>query len=179
MYKDKDGASATADFEVLNKYGDYTVEWTVTVTEGDQNGVKIVESDKENYVKIQVDTKAAADIKFVLKATVKDNQGHSLAVGDGYNMTVPKYQAGSYEAIKKACDDGDKTTAYTFEGYIIGVNASIGSGYASSSLGSMWVMDDQGHGLYVYNAYKKTQISFRAISRQERLSMSIILLVHK
>lgn len=155
MYKDKDGASATADFEVLNKYGDYTVEWTVTVTEGDQNGVKIVESDKENYVKIQVDTKAAADIKFVLKATVKDNQGHSLAVGDGYNMTVPKYQAGSYEAIKKACDDGDKTTAYTFEGYIIGVNASIGSGYASSSLGSMWVMDDQGHGLYVYNAYKK------------------------
>ena len=155
MYKDKDGATATADFEVLNKYGDYTVEWTVTVTEGDQNGVKIVEGSKENYVKVQVDTKAAADIKFVLKATVKDNQGHSLAVGDGYNMTVPKYQAGSYEAIKKACDDGDKKTAYTFEGYIIGVNASIGSGYASGSLGSMWVMDDQGHGLYVYNAYKK------------------------
>lgn len=90
MYKDKDGATATADFEVLNKYGDYTVEWTVTVTEGDQNGVKIVEGSKENYVKVQVDTKAAADIKFVLKATVKDNQGHSLAVGDGYNMTVPK-----------------------------------------------------------------------------------------
>lgn len=50
----------------------YDVEWTVEVTEGDKEAVKISESDTENCVKIDIPDLTETDILFTAKATVKD-----------------------------------------------------------------------------------------------------------
>ncbi len=55
----------------------YTVEWAVTVTEGASDAVKIVESDTENCVKIDIPDMPEADILFTATATVKDKKDNS------------------------------------------------------------------------------------------------------
>ena len=55
----------------------YTVEWAITVTEGESDAVKISESDTENCVKIDIPDMPEEDILFTATATVKDEKDNS------------------------------------------------------------------------------------------------------
>lgn len=154
MYKKLDGSTQTSDFYLVNAIvqGEtrYTVEWTYNVTAGPENSVSIVESDKEGNVKFSINVYATEDTTFVVRGIIRDDAGHQLTIAEnGFTITIPKYQVADYATIKQACDDNSKDT-YTFIGYIVGVNAAPKSG----TVGSLWIMDDQGHGLYVYNNAK-------------------------
>ena len=55
----------------------YQVEWTVTVTAGPADSVKIVESDKANHVKVDIMDQPEEELHFTLTATVKDEAGNT------------------------------------------------------------------------------------------------------
>lgn len=135
-----------ADYSVVSTSMDttgksYAVEWSVVVTEGDQNGVKLVAG--ENVVTVDVDEYASNDIKYTLTATIKDGD-HSLTIE--YNRTVPKFVVNTWEEYKAGCEEGDANKSYTIKGYVVGVNATP----LSSSVGSLWIVDETGHGYYAY-----------------------------
>ena len=57
----------------------YNVEWSIEVTEGDKDAVKIVESDTKNCVKIEIPYDNTADILFTAIATIKDGEETATA----------------------------------------------------------------------------------------------------
>ena len=65
----------------------YEVEWTVTVTEGASDAVKISESEEENHVLIDVPDVPENDILFTATATVKDEKGNAESVNFSYKVT--------------------------------------------------------------------------------------------
>lgn len=136
----------SADYSVVSVSLDttgnsYDVEWSVVVTEGDPNGVKIVVGD--NSVTVDVDEYASSEIKYTLTATIKDGD-HSLTID--YNRTVPQFVVNTWEEYKAGCEAGDADRSYTIKGYVVGVNATP----LSSSVGSLWIVDETGHGYYAY-----------------------------
>jgi len=52
----------------------YEVEWSVKVKEGDKDSVKISESEKDNYVIIDIPDLPEEDILFTAIATVKEKK---------------------------------------------------------------------------------------------------------
>lgn len=71
----------TTDKDVLAKViidgVSYDVEWTVNVTAGSADDIKVGESAKGNHVKLDINEKPAEDLKFTATATVKDADGNS------------------------------------------------------------------------------------------------------
>ena len=57
-----------------------SVEWTVEITSGPADSVKITESSTANSVKIDVPDQPEEDIFYTLTATVKDDKGNSESV---------------------------------------------------------------------------------------------------
>ena len=55
----------------------YPVTWTVEITAGPADGVKIVESDKANHVKVDIMDQPEEELHYTLTATVKDEAGNS------------------------------------------------------------------------------------------------------
>lgn len=64
----------------------YNVEWTVEVTEGDKDAVKIAESETENCVKIDIPDLPEADILFTANATVKDEEDNTATASFKYKV---------------------------------------------------------------------------------------------
>lgn len=64
----------------------YEVAWTVTVTKGASDSVKIAESDKANHVKIDIPDLPEEDILFTATATVKDAEGNTEAINFSYSI---------------------------------------------------------------------------------------------
>lgn len=65
----------------------YDVEWSVEVTEGDKDSVKISESEKENHVLIDVPDVPETDVLFTATATIKDKKGNTESVSFNYKVT--------------------------------------------------------------------------------------------
>lgn len=55
----------------------YPVTWTVEITSGPADGVKIVESDTPNHVKVDIMDQPEEELHYILTATVKDEAGNS------------------------------------------------------------------------------------------------------
>ncbi len=64
----------------------YDVEWSITVTEGASDAVKISESEEENHVLIDVPDVPEEDILFTATATIKDEDGNSVAANFEYKV---------------------------------------------------------------------------------------------
>ena len=152
------------------KIGDitYPIKWTVTITTEGAPADSVTLKEGDGKVTVDVNEQSTMDVAYTLTATVSDANGNSESVS--FNRKVPKLQYADYATIKKACDESDKTTVYSFEGYIVGVNAAITSSYKSSSLGSMWVMDAQGHGLYVWNKYASNSTIDSTLTTREAIN---------
>ncbi len=158
-YKKLDNTTQASDFYLFKTIvvGEktYNIDWSYKVLEGPEENVSLVlDSDKANFVKFAINGQASAETKFVINGYVKDEKGNKLVIAEnGFTIKVPTFQTADYATIKKACDENSKDT-FAFLGYIVGINAAIEKTYKSGTLGSMWVMDAQGHGLYVYNNAK-------------------------
>ena len=66
----------------------YNVEWSVSITEGASDAVKVGESDKENHVVLDIPEKPETDILFTATATVKDSEGNTEAATFSYKVNA-------------------------------------------------------------------------------------------
>ncbi len=138
MYKDKNTITPV-DYErvgvVIVEGVTYTVTWTVNVTEG----IVITKSEDGKTVTIDVDEKAAADIPYVLTATIADAEGNTVTLE--FNYTVPKFAELSFDAYVEAAA-GDPVIT---KGVITALIAkSKGASY------NCIYMNDANGGYYIY-----------------------------
>ena len=85
----------------------YVVEWSINITEGAADSVKISESSTENCVMIDLPEVAETDILFSAIATVKDEKGNSESATFSYKMACT---LGDLDILDKAyaLADGEK-----------------------------------------------------------------------
>ena len=142
MYKDS--AEVTpADYTVVNVVligeTEFTVEWTVNVTSGSADDVKLVVDEENKQTKVQVNADAAEDAVYELKATIKDAAGNTEELT--FNHKVPKFKELSWaEYIAKAADE-----AVTVRGVITGIVAKS----KGASNNCIYFQDSDG-GYYAY-----------------------------
>lgn len=134
---------STADFYVTKSTpvkGIYAfpTSWAV-----DNDKIKLV--DAGTKIKVDVPERYTGEaFEYTLTATLTADDGTTATVE--FKCTVPHFEVVSFEDYKKACEAKDKEKTYNVVGYVVGVNADSDS----SSVGSMWVMDKDGHGYYAY-----------------------------
>ena len=97
MYKD-DNASTPDDYELIyqvlvNGTNVYKVDWTVEVTEGNAEDVKVVAEDGKKTV-IDVNKYAEAEVKYTLKATISDSKGNTVSLS--YERILPAFKTTSW-----------------------------------------------------------------------------------
>lgn len=85
----------------------YPVEWSIEITSGAADSVKIGTSDKENHVLIDLPDVAETDILFNAVATVKDEEGNTESTKFSYKMLCT---LGDLEILANAyaLEDGQK-----------------------------------------------------------------------
>ncbi len=118
----------------------YTVEWTANITSGPADGVKITVSEDGSTVTVDVDEKAAADIVYTLKATVKDAEGKTSDVF--FNHKVPAFKEFSWAEFVAAAKDDTVI--------VKGVVTAIMAKSKGNSSNCLYLQDNDG-GYYVYN----------------------------
>lgn len=107
----------------------YDVEWTITMTDGAADAVKVSESDKENHVKLDLPDVAETDLLFTATATVKNDKGETAAAEFKYKMTCT---LGDLELVDKAYALADgKTLGGTVS--LTGVIAAITTPYDAAT----------------------------------------------
>lgn len=111
---------------------DYSIVWTVNVTEG----VTVTTNEDGDYV-IDVNENTETAIPYVLTATISDAKGNKETLT--YNYTVPKFTELTWQQFTAAEDD----TAVVIKGVIGGI-------VNTSSKHELYLQDDDG-GYYVYN----------------------------
>lgn len=140
----KDGVTAkAAAFEVMDAVtvaGEkYPVEWTVEVTAGDKDSIKIV-AGSAGYVKVEVPDKPAEAVEFTLTANLKDDNGNTESVS--FQYIVPKFKVNTF-AEYVAAVGGDNVVT---EGVVAGlISKSLGASY-----NCIYFQDADG-GYYAYN----------------------------
>lgn len=81
LYKEKN-VEVSADYSVLNAVPvsgvTYTITWSVTLPEGVESGVTVEAGETETV--INVDEMLAADLEYVLTATIADPDGNTISV---------------------------------------------------------------------------------------------------
>ncbi len=65
----------------------YNVEWTVSITEGSSDSVKVGESSKENHVLLDINETPETDVLFTATATIRSGS-ESLAVSFNYKVAA-------------------------------------------------------------------------------------------
>ena len=121
----------------------FDVEWSIEIKSG-PNEISVSEA-KDGIVTINLDEFSSSEIVYVLKATIKDSKGNTETIT--WNHKVPKFVVNTWEEYLAA---GDADSAATIKGYVVGVNADIEESRSSSSAGSLWIVDEEGHGYYAY-----------------------------
>ena len=143
----KDGVTTkAAAFEVINTVlvagENYPVEWTVEVTVGAQDAIKLVPGS-DGHTKVEVPEKPAEAVEFTLTATIKDTKGNSESVS--FKYIVPEFRVNTF-AEYVAAVGGDNVVA---EGVISGIIAkSLGA-----SNNCIYFQDADG-GYYAYGMEK-------------------------
>ena len=118
----------------------YTVEWTANITSGPADGVKVTVSEDGGTVTVDVDEKAAADIVYTLKATVKDAEGKTSEIS--FNHKVPAFKELTWAEYVAAAKDDTVI--------VKGVITAIMAKSKGNSSNCLYLQDNDG-GYYVYN----------------------------
>ncbi len=139
----KDAAELTAsDFTRLGMVKiegvSYTVEWTVSVTSGSADDVK-VEAGQNGMVTINVNEKAAADVAYTLTATIKNAEGKTETLT--YNHKVPAFKEMTFEQYVAA----EKDAPVVVKGVVTGI-ISKKNGASNNCL----YLSDKDGGYYIY-----------------------------
>ena len=125
-------ADFTRPAALRNEHGTYTVAWTVNVTSGPANGVKVGEA-VNGIVTIDIDSFTTEDIVYTLTATITDAAGNTETLT--FNHKVDKFNAITVAEFL-AKEEGD--TIYAIIGYV------MASGADEGSTGSFIVGDETG-----------------------------------
>ncbi len=107
MYKGSAGKDEdikyTTDKEVISVVVidgvSYNVDWSVSITSGDQNAVAITDGSAANMKKIDLADVRESETKFTLTAEVKDANGNSKTVT--FNCVTPEAKKAEVETDKK------------------------------------------------------------------------------
>lgn len=150
MYKDSNPATTYTVVGLVASNGQKAnIKWDVNVTEGSANDVKVGEiADGEQT--IEVNPYPTTDVKYTLTATITNEKGKAYQV-DGapvsisFERSLAKFVVNTYDEYLAACKANDGTTTIRIKAYIIGV-----VNYESSSKGSLYLQDADGHGYYAY-----------------------------
>ncbi len=143
----------------------FNVTWTLTSEVEGQTAAVLGAVDAET--KLQPVTvvynmdDSIADVPYTLTGTIADATGHSVVVV--YERQVPKFKTATWEEYVAACAANDAEAVINVRGYITAVNADKNS----SSKGSIWFRDAEGHGYY---AYKPSLDSSITASRESILA---------
>jgi len=108
----------SADFEVVTSVlvdgVSYPVEWTVAVTAGAADAVKIVDGSSAAFKKIDLTEKPESEIQFTLTAVIKDAQGNSETLE--FKFKVPAFQAPTADKVViKIVADNKYATGIEYE----------------------------------------------------------------
>ena len=141
------------DFDVIGKATvqgqTYDLEWAVAVEEGgNAEDVKVTKSEDGTKWVIDVNEDALVDTNYTLTCTVK---GTDKTVS--FRFMVPKFKLATYAEWLKGCKDGD--TPLAVKGYVVAVVAK-----GSSSGGSIYLQDADGHGYYAYSPTTDLEFEF-------------------
>lgn len=160
-----------ADKKVFAKYQGLTVEWTITVSEGAADSVKVEAIEgNEIEVNIVIPQSPAEVIVFTAKATIKDDKGNSAVAEFLYTVpAAPKTpDADSTLTIDQAIELGASKAHNTYtEGkyYVIGTITEI----SSTQYGNMKIKDDKGTTLTIYGSFGPDgNIKFSELSPQPK-----------
>lgn len=142
--KDSIPAETTSSFDLskavpLEGIYSFPVEWTVNTDK-----IQIVDKGNGTQVTVKIPERSPEEIVYTLTATVKADDGSTKSVT--FERKVPKFVVATYDEYIAACKAGDKNKTYNIVGYVVAVNAAP----LSSSKGSLWVMDKDGHCYYAY-----------------------------
>lgn len=142
--KDSIPAETTSSFDLskavpLEGIYSFPVEWTVNTDK-----IQIVDKGNGTQVTVKIPERSPEEIVYTLTATVKADDGSTKSVT--FERKVPQFVVATYDEYIAACKAGDKNKTYNIVGYVVAVNAAP----LSSSKGSLWVMDKDGHGYYAY-----------------------------
>ena len=140
----KDGVTVkAASFEVINSVlvagESYPVEWSVEVTSGAQDSIKLVAGSAGN-TKVEVPEKPEVAVEFTLTGTLKDTNGNTESVS--FKYIVPEFKVNTF-AEYVAAVGGDNVVT---EGVVAGIiSKSLGASY-----NCVYFQDADG-GYYAYN----------------------------
>ena len=152
----EDPEATTVDYKVvatvsIDGAGEYTVTWSVEIlelTEANKNAVKVGETAKDDnnqlLTTIDVDEFCLSDVSYKLIATISDADGHTTTVS--FDRRVPMFKEATWEEYREACEAKDGKTIISVKAYVTAVNADP----ESTSTGSVWAKDADGHGYYAY-----------------------------
>ena len=168
MYQ-KFNTTTTADFEmvsVLRLTGDdgidyvFNVDYTVemlTENAGD-NVITFAKTEDGTLTKFTVEPYPEQNYEYKLTATISSEKGATRTF-EFEKCTLPKFVVATWDEYVAACEAADSSVTVRVKGYVTAVNGDP----SSSSKGSVWVRDAEGHGYY---AYKPTLDSAITKSRE-------------
>lgn len=144
LNKDSIPAETTKSFDLskavpLEGIYSFPIEWTVNTDK-----IQIVDKGNGTQVTVKIPERSPEEIVYTLTATVKADDGTTKTVT--FERKVPQFVVATYDEYIAACKAGDKNKTYNIVGYVVAVNADKDS----SSVGSLWIMDKDGHGYYAY-----------------------------
>ena len=160
VYKNEDGKTKSADFELVSVYMDdqnrtFTIDWTLEVlTAGAENSVKLVpgktkdDKDDANVVKVDIDEESEIDVDYKLTAVM--HYGEETADLISFSLKMPKLHIATWEEYVEACKnsaskaDDPKNKVLSVEGY---VTAIIGTKNGNSHQ-CVYVQDVDNKGAY-------------------------------
>ena len=137
MYE-KAAESTPADYVRPGKAAKCSVVWTVEVTSGNAEDIKVVQNEDGTYT-IDVNEMASADATYVLTATITDTAGNTTTLV--YNHKLPKFKELSY-AEYAAKEKGDPVVV---KGIVVGI---LSKDYGDS-VNALYLHTEEG-GFYIY-----------------------------
>ncbi len=144
LNKDSIPSETTSSFDLskavpLEGIYSFPIEWTVNTDK-----IQIVDKGNGTQVTVKIPERSPEEIVYTLTATVKADDGSTKSVT--FERKVPQFVVATYDEYIAACEAKDANKTYNIVGYVVGVNADKDS----SSVGSLWIMDKDGHGYYAY-----------------------------
>ena len=114
----------------------YDIAWTITVTQGASDDVKVVDSDEPNHVKIDVPDLPDTDILFTLTATVKDADGKTESANFSYIVPGLNISSGPSpeEILNNAYaipENGSLEGTFTLTGKVISIDTEYSEQYGN------------------------------------------------
>ena len=172
MYQTGNPAEAMAlkaDKDVLASAMGYDIAWSVSITKGQADAVKISESTKENHVLIDIADAITADVEFTAIATITDADGNSVTAEFLYAIAGPKEdpKADSTLSVKEAAELGASKAHNVYTSgkyYIVATVVEV----TDTAYGNMKVKGDDGTTLTIYGSFGPNGEKFNTLDPQPK-----------